>query len=95
MKGPLHPDEVPATLVLVPSLPRKESGAVDTEALLAIDVLDEEERRKIEERTKAIDGVEEAAVLIESQTEKQTPYHLDDLFPDRQRTNGKRIVFKR
>ncbi|QSI44922.1 non-ribosomal peptide synthetase [Bacillus altitudinis] len=88
MKGPLHPDEVPAALVLVSSLPRKESGAVDTEALLAIDVLDEEERRKIEERTKAIDGVEEAAVLIESQTEKQTPYHLDDLFPDRQRTNG-------
>lgn len=26
--------------------------------------------------------------MIESQTEKQIPYHLDELFPDRQRTNG-------
>ncbi len=34
MTGVLHPDEVPAALVLVPSLPRKENGAVDTEALL-------------------------------------------------------------
>jgi len=88
MEGPLHPDEVPAALVLVPSLPRTESGVVDTEALLSIDVRVEEELRKIEERTKAIDGVEEAAAFMESQTEKRMPYHLDDLFPDRQRTQG-------
>ncbi|WP_144523424.1 non-ribosomal peptide synthetase [Bacillus pumilus] len=85
MTGVLHPDEVPAALILLPSLPRTESGAVDTEALLSIDIIDEESLRKIEDRTKAIDGVEEAAALIESQTEKQTPYHLDDLFPNRQR----------
>ncbi len=85
MTGVLHPDEVPAALVLLPSLPRTESGAVDTEALLSIDIIDEESLRKIEDRTKAIDGVEEATALIESQTEKQTPYHLDDLFPNRQR----------
>ncbi|MDG8483949.1 hypothetical protein OLA23_11285, partial [Streptococcus pneumoniae] len=74
MKGPLHPHEVPAALVLLPSLPRAESGAIDTEALLSIDIIDEEGLRKIEERTKAIDGVEDAAALIESQTEKQMPY---------------------
>ncbi|MBQ4816175.1 non-ribosomal peptide synthetase [Bacillus pumilus] len=85
MTGVLHPDEVPAALILLPSLPRTESGAVDTEALLSIDIIDEESLRKIEDRTKAIDGVEEAAAFIEGQTEKQTPYHLDDLFPNRQR----------
>ncbi|BBP87083.1 hypothetical protein BsIDN1_07010 [Bacillus safensis] len=88
MKGPLHPHEVPAALVLLPSLPKTESGAVDKEALLSIEIIDQEELRKIEERTKAIDGVEEAAAFIESQPEKRTPYHLDDLFPDRQRTQG-------
>ncbi|AIZ59108.1 peptide synthetase [Bacillus sp. WP8] len=88
MKGPLHPHEVPAALILLPSLPKTESGAVDTEALLSIEIIDQEELRKIEERTKAIDGVEEAAAFIESQSEKQTPYHLDDLFPNRQRTQG-------
>ncbi|MFF2416072.1 amino acid adenylation domain-containing protein [Bacillus safensis] len=88
MKGPLHPHEVPAVLILLPSLPKTESGAVDTEALLSIEIIDQEELRKIEERTKAIDGVEEAASFIESQSEKQTPYHLDDLFPNRQRTQG-------
>ncbi|WP_456265786.1 MULTISPECIES: amino acid adenylation domain-containing protein [unclassified Bacillus (in: firmicutes)] len=87
-KGPLHPHEVPAALVLLPSLPKTESGAVDKEALLSIEIIDQEELRKIEERTKAIDGVEEAAAFIESQSEKRTPYHLDDLFPDRQRTQG-------
>ncbi|MDM5296919.1 amino acid adenylation domain-containing protein [Bacillus pumilus] len=88
MKGPLHPHEVPSALILLPSLPKTEGGTIDTEALLAIDVLDEEEIRKLEERTKAMEGVQEAAVFIESQTEKQTPYHLDDLFPDRQRSHG-------
>ncbi|MGV2539066.1 amino acid adenylation domain-containing protein [Bacillus pumilus] len=94
MKGPLHPYEVPAALVLLPSLPRAESGAIDTEALLSIDIIDEEGLRKIEERTKAIDGVEEAAALIESQTEKQMPYHLDDLFPNRQRAQGNVSISK-
>ncbi|MFX0112415.1 amino acid adenylation domain-containing protein [Bacillus pumilus] len=94
MTGALHPDEVPAALVLLPSLPRTESGAVDTEALLSIDIIDEESLRKIEDRTKAIDGVEEAAALIESQTEKQTPYHLDDLFPNRQRAQGNESISK-
>ncbi|KIL19230.1 Malonyl CoA-acyl carrier protein transacylase [Bacillus pumilus] len=94
MTGALHPDEVPAALVLLPSLPRAESGAVDTEALLSIDIIDEESLRKIEDRTKAIDGVEEAAALIESQTEKQTPYHLDDLFPNRQRAQGNVSISK-
>ena len=56
MKGPLHPHEVPAALVLLPSLPKTESGAVDKEALLSIEIIDQEELRKIEERTKAIDG---------------------------------------
>ncbi|WP_169057662.1 non-ribosomal peptide synthetase [Bacillus pumilus] len=92
--GVLHPDEVPAALVLLPSLPRAESGAVDTEALLSIDIMDEESLRKIEERTKAIDGVDESATLIESQTEKQTPYHLDDLFPNRQRAQGNVSISK-
>ncbi|MEZ7512972.1 amino acid adenylation domain-containing protein [Bacillus pumilus] len=94
MTGALHPDEVPAALVLLPSLPRTESGVVDTEALLSIDIIDEESLRKIEDRTKAIDGVEEAAALIESQTEKQTPYHLDDLFPNRQRAQGNESISK-
>ncbi|WHX45296.1 amino acid adenylation domain-containing protein [Bacillus pumilus] len=94
MTGALHPDEVPAALVLLPSLPRAESGAVDTEALLSIDIIDEESLRKIEDRTKAIDGVEEVAALIESQTEKQTPYHLDDLFPNRQRAQGNVSISK-
>ncbi|WP_449376701.1 amino acid adenylation domain-containing protein [Bacillus safensis] len=93
-KGPLHPHEVPAALVLLPSLPKTESGAVDTEALLSIEIIDQEELRKIEERTKAIDGVEEAAAFIESQSEKRTPYHLDDLFPDRQRTQGNGPISK-
>ncbi|MGD6828646.1 non-ribosomal peptide synthetase [Bacillus pumilus] len=94
MKGVLHPDEVPAALVLLPSLPKTESGAVDTDALLSMDIIDEEGLRKIEERTKAIDGVKEAATFIESQTEKQTPYHLDDLFPDRQRSEGNVSISK-
>ncbi|OYN67546.1 non-ribosomal peptide synthetase [Bacillus safensis] len=94
MKGPLHPHEVPAALVLLPSLPKTESGAVDTEALLSIEIIDQEELRKIEQRTKAIDGVEEAAAFIESQSEKRTPYHLDDLFPDRQRTQGNGPISK-
>ncbi|GLF88084.1 hypothetical protein R51_31290 [Bacillus safensis] len=94
MKGPLHPHEVPAALVLLPSLPKTESGAVDTEALLLIEIIDQEELRKVEERTKAIDGVVEAAAFIESQSEKQTPYHLDDLFPDRQRTQGNEPISK-
>lgn len=93
-KGPLHPHEVPAALVLLPSLPKTESGAVDTEALLSIEIIDQEELRKIEERTKAIDGVVEAAAFIESQSEKRTPYHLDDLFPDRQRTQGNEPLSK-
>ncbi|MFK3905583.1 amino acid adenylation domain-containing protein [Bacillus safensis] len=93
-KGPLHPHEVPAALVLLPSLPKTESGAVDKEALLSIEIIDQEELRKIEERTKAIDGVEEAAAFIESQSEKRTPYHLDDLFPDRQRTQGNGPISK-
>ncbi|WP_144486101.1 non-ribosomal peptide synthetase [Bacillus safensis] len=94
MKGPLHPHEVPAALVLLPSLPKTESGAVDTEALLSIEIIDQEELRKIEQRTKAIDGVEAAAAFIESQSEKRTPYHLDDLFPDRQRTQGNGPISK-
>lgn len=94
MKGPLHPHEVPAALVLLPSLPKTESGAIDTETLLSIDVLGEEEMRKLEERAKAIEGVQNAAVFIESQTEKQTPYHLDDLFPDRHRTHGNETISK-
>ncbi|QWS50934.1 amino acid adenylation domain-containing protein [Bacillus sp. JNUCC-24] len=93
-KGPLHPHEVPAALVLLPSLPKTESGAVDKEALLSIEIIDQEELRKIEERTKAIDGVEEAAAFIESQSEKRMPYHLDDLFPDRQRTQGNETLSK-
>ncbi|MEK4684560.1 amino acid adenylation domain-containing protein [Bacillus sp. FSL M8-0256] len=93
-KGPLHPHEVPAALVLLPSLPKTESGAVDKEALLSIEIIDQDELRKIEERTKAIDGVAEAAAFIESQSEKQTPYHLDDLFPDRQRTQGNEPISK-
>ncbi|MFP7312089.1 amino acid adenylation domain-containing protein [Bacillus safensis] len=93
-KGPLHPHEVPAALVLLPSLPKTESGAVDKEALLSIEIIDQEELRKIEERTKAIDGVEEAAAFIESQSEKRMPYHLDDLFPDRQRTQGNGTLSK-
>ncbi|MFJ5965680.1 amino acid adenylation domain-containing protein [Bacillus sp. NPDC093026] len=88
MTGPLQPHEVPSVLVLLPALPKTESGAVDTEVLLSIDVLDEEEMRKIEERARAIEGVQEAAVLIVSQAEKQTPYHLDDLFSDRHLTQG-------
>ncbi|GMG77395.1 non-ribosomal peptide synthetase [Bacillus safensis] len=93
-KGPLHPHEVPAALVLLPSLPKTESGAVDKEALLSIEIIDQEELRKIEQRTKAIDGVEEAAAFIEIQSEKRTPYHLDDLFPDRQRTQGNGPISK-
>ncbi|NOL35186.1 non-ribosomal peptide synthetase [Bacillus safensis] len=93
-KDPLHPHEVPAALVLLPSLPKTESGAVDKEALLSIEIIDQEELRKIEERTKAIDGVEEAAAFIESQSEKRMPYHLDDLFPDRQRTQGNETLSK-
>ncbi|MFS0655874.1 amino acid adenylation domain-containing protein [Bacillus sp. 179-C3.3 HS] len=88
MKGPLQPHEVPSALVLLPSLPKTENGKIDTDALLSIDVLDEEELKKIEERMRASEGVQEAAVVVESQTEKQTPYHLDDLFPDRLRTQG-------
>ncbi|MFP3325163.1 hypothetical protein R0K05_19065, partial [Planococcus sp. SIMBA_160] len=75
-------------------LPKTEGGAVDTEALPSIDLLDQEELRKTEQRTKDIDGVEEAAAFIESQTERQTPYHLDDLFPDRQRTQGNESISK-
>ncbi|MFS3915776.1 amino acid adenylation domain-containing protein [Bacillus australimaris] len=94
MKGPLQPHEVPAALVLLPSLPKTESGAVDTEALLSIEIIDQEELRKIEERTKAINGVEEAIAIIDSQIEKRSPYHLDDLFPDRQRTQGNGPIVK-
>ncbi|MFB8733208.1 hypothetical protein ACEQPO_02525 [Bacillus sp. SL00103] len=84
---------MPAALILLPSLPRTESGAVDTEALLSIDIIDEESLRKIEDRTKAIDGVGRSGqAFVESQTEKQTPYHLDDLFP--QSAAGRKRMYR-
>ncbi|MGE6631997.1 amino acid adenylation domain-containing protein [Bacillus sp. NPDC077027] len=85
MQTPLQAHEIPVAIVMLDTFPRNEDGAIDRQKLLTIDVFEEEEIRQLEEKARTVEGIQEAAVLIERKLEKPSPYHLDDLFPDRNR----------
>ncbi|MCC6177962.1 MAG: SDR family NAD(P)-dependent oxidoreductase, partial [Chloroflexi bacterium] len=73
----------PVAYVPVTNLPRTDGGAIDAQALSRVPVVDDELRRRWEERLRALPGVTDAAVSIEERSLAGRRVHLRDILPAR------------
>jgi len=77
----LPPGQVPDWFVELRSIPLTPDGDVDLRRLLDIEVADERVQREWEKYLRAIDGVEDAAVVLEDAGSHRRVLHLSDLVP--------------